>query len=211
MGKDSKEILDEVMDRKRELRRKYGIQPPPPDFELFMYRPGSPRHHYALVKGFNTWDSIAEGFRRGADKLANSVLNSGSEQDYLIYPICLLYRFYLEIRLKELLVASGQSKGISNYGHDIKKLWKDARLLVEEYSGAPPEHITAIERVIDQFHRADPRAESFRYPADKAGSPLLPDTTQVDIGQLRGIIAVMAGDLDGASTGLYERMADQDA
>ena len=198
--------LNDIMERKRKLRRQAGIFPLPANAELFEFQPGNPRHHYAVVSGLNTWDAIAEGQRLAADKLADFILKTGNEQDFLIYPILFLYRCYLETRLKEILVAASDAPSVS---HDLQKLWKQAEPLIEKYAGSPPEYIEPIGRYIDQFHEKDPNGQAFRYPTATTGNRHLPGVSEINVGLLRRVMESIAIELDAASTGLYEEGQNQ--
>ena len=193
-----------IEERKQRLREELGIHPVPEDADPFLFRPGAPRHQYAVVKGHNTWDVIAEGYRLAAEKLADAVLSMGTGQDCLVYPICFMYRCYLEIRLKELLVSAQPGIHVIGYRHDLLKLWKDAEPLVRQYSGAPTGNIDRIEPVLRRFHEIDPAGDGFRYPFSAKGARNLRLLTEIDIGELNQTMSAIAGELDGASTGLYE-------
>ena len=198
-------VLNEVVERKRELRKQAGIYPLPANAELFKFQPGSPRRHYAVVNGLNTWDAIAEGQRLGAEKLAEFILKTGNQQDFLVYPILFLYRCYLETRLKQILVAaSGGPIDAGSFSHDLQKLWKQAEPLIRRYAGSPPEYIRPIGRYIAQFHEIDPNGQAFRYPTATSGGRHLLSVSEIDVGLLRQVMESIASELDGASTGLDE-------
>ena len=42
------------------------------------------------------------GYKDAADILANRVIESGNNQDSLVYPIAFLYRQYIELQLKNI-------------------------------------------------------------------------------------------------------------
>jgi len=48
------------------------------------------------------------GFRMIADLAVQHVLDTGNDQDYLVYPIVFSYRQYLELRIKGLLGDASQ-------------------------------------------------------------------------------------------------------
>ena len=50
----------------------------------------------------------AYGYKDAADTLVAKVMMTGRHQDYLVFPICFLYRQYIELRLKEI-IRSGRS------------------------------------------------------------------------------------------------------
>ncbi len=193
-----------IEERKRQLRETLGINTIPEDVDLFSFRSGGRRHHYAVVNSSNTWDVIANGYRLAAEELAVLVLSSGNNQDELVYPICFLYRSYLETRLKELLVSAKPAIDVIKYKHDLLKLWKDAEPLVRQYSGGPIENVDRIKRCVGQFHEIDRAGDGFRYPLSAKGARNLASPTQIDIGTLRRTMETIAGELDGASTGLNE-------
>jgi hypothetical protein len=180
---NSKADDDGVRQRHCLLRQAYDIRPIPRDVDLFPTDshnrpdPHKPKAQFAVVQGLTTWDTIAEGYRKAAEQLTNHVLSLGADQDFFIYPICFLYRCYLELRLKEILISSGQSANdITQYNHDLLKLWKAARSTVESFLGGPDrdDDIEQIENYIKQWNDIDTKAQGFRYPVSKTqGEELL--------------------------------------
>lgn len=70
----------------------------------------------SLFSGDNDWkanaclnwspDSLGlyiEGYREAADKLVHDVVESGTNQDILVFPISFLYRQYIELQLKHII------------------------------------------------------------------------------------------------------------
>ena len=44
-----------------------------------------------------------EGYREAADKLVHAVVETGTNQDTLVFPISFLYRQYIELQLKHII------------------------------------------------------------------------------------------------------------
>ncbi|MCJ7492585.1 MAG: hypothetical protein MUP15_10635, partial [Dehalococcoidia bacterium] len=124
------------------------------------------------------WDAYAEGFKTAADQLVQDLLdNRVWPIDVLLYPVAFLYRQYLELRLKELIVVSGRLLGLSRevpIHHDLMSLWKDVRPRLEQiwFSRSNKMDNDAIEDGLHQFCDADPGSYSFRYPVDRHGNPV---------------------------------------
>jgi hypothetical protein len=54
------------------------------------------------------WDAYASGYLAAANLLVETILEKEQRADTLIYPAALLYRHYLELRLKEIIVQGGE-------------------------------------------------------------------------------------------------------
>ena len=50
------------------------------------------------------------GYKHAADNLVAQIVNGDPYQDALVFPICFLYRQYIELRLKEI-IKSGDNWG----------------------------------------------------------------------------------------------------
>ena len=76
-----------------------------------------------------------DGYRKAADALAHKVVESGCDQDILVYPIAFLYRQYIELQLKHIIK---ESRGLLSEGsgfpehHKIRDLWHVANGLMKK-------------------------------------------------------------------------------
>lgn len=200
-------MIQDFENRQNQLRKQLGIPELPKGIHLFTV--GPVRHHNAVVKGLNTWDAVAEGYKRAATLTVNQVLKKRSFQDFLVYPICFLYRNYLEVRLKELigsgLALSSRAANVAGYNHNLQELWKDARDLIKECLDPSEDILDSIGGYIGQFHQVDCSSDGFRYPVDTTGNPNLRDLHQIDLGTLKKVMEAVASELDGFSTGLDKK------
>lgn len=133
------------------------------------------------------WGLYASGFKWSADMLVDS-----SEKEELIsrvYPIMFLYRHYLELKLKEILVifkdclAIGES--MNKYlTHDLLSLWKTVRRLLDKqccFADDWKQACESIDNLIKRHNRMDKDSYNFRYPFDKNGISSLHNLSNLDI------------------------------
>jgi hypothetical protein len=127
----------------------------------------------------------AMGFRRSAEILVDHVRTHQSDQDVLIFPIANNWRHCLELQLKTLAVslrALCDEPRVTPLGHDLMKLWREARAgVVRVHPEEPTDAFEHAERVLGQLHSLDPDGQNFRYHRRADGSLALPDVDRLDI------------------------------
>jgi len=108
--------------------------------------------------------------------------------DLVAFPIAFLYRHYLELSLKALIMDAGclldrpQDPG---HSHALLDLWRKLRPLLEEISpGESPGFLDRSEQLISEFETLDLGSYSFRYPVDKKRNPSLPSGTGLNVRQM---------------------------
>ena len=129
----------------------------------------------------NAWLSIykgkfspyADGYREGAKALAKDCVEDRGLNDILIYPIVFLYRQYIELRLKEIIIGlrycNGQERTFPQ-NHKIDNLWNTMKSdYVACGESVDSEDFQHAERLITEFCQVDPLATGFRYPINKEG------------------------------------------
>jgi hypothetical protein len=101
--------------------------------------------------------------------------------DDLVLPIVFLYRHYVELILKDLLIEGNKKYGkISNSKyiekildtHDIGYLWQELKALLFEPADRS-EYVEALGACLFEFSNVDDRSMAFRYPVDKKNNPFL--------------------------------------
>jgi hypothetical protein len=149
-----------------------------------------------------------EGYREAADKLVHDVVNSGTNQDILVFPISFLYRHYIELQLKHIIRESRifLEEGASfPEHHRIDDLWNTANSLmariIKDHDKSINDYITkvdiqAIKTIITEFARVDPESFSFRYPKDKKGARNLVGIQYINLRKLQGQMEVLKAKLD---------------
>jgi hypothetical protein len=161
-------------------------------------------------------DFHAAGYRQATEVLLRRFLDdpegTAGERDSLVLPILFLFRHYLELRLKDIIVygqlLSGQQVQWRK-GHKLESLWKEAQKLCSGLygSGVPPEFLKVAECVMD-LRQLDPNSESFRYPRDKNGRPVFKHLV-VGLQALHATVVSIGDCLDGISMDMSVRAQNQ--
>ncbi len=159
----------------------------------------------ALNFGYDEpWGPIAEGFKRLGDLGVASVEETGHGHDYLVYPILFSYRHFIELSLKEIIRSARlllDKQGSVPETHNLANLWNTAQpLLMEIEQGGAPTY-KDVRACLGRFDELDPTSEAFRYPVKRSGENALPDDLHnLDLGQVREVIANLAAFLDAVAT-----------
>lgn len=135
----------------------------------------------------NHFFGYALAYKEGADRLVEALAEDGYSQHELVLPVVFLYRHYLELHLKELIIegrkALGQPADAIPTGHNIFKLWNELKPILAQIQAKPydlrKEELLAVEACIKEFSEVDERSEAFRYPVNKDGKPLLGKNTRL--------------------------------
>lgn len=154
----------------------FGNSPPPRKTDV-LFGAGEDSEANACVNYGCPADAYRKGYRRGALQLTEQVLETGSDQDLLIYPIVYLYRHHVELVLKSIIsIASklldrelSESDSEAMGHHGLQRLWAAAKPLLNPVCEAagnspfPSEDLEGIDSYIQQVHKYDPGGASFRY------------------------------------------------
>ena len=131
------------------------------------------------------YDLYAQGYKKAVDILVEHVRDFGRSQDTLVYPIVFLSRQYLELKFKFLLMQLSTLLGtqpVRRKGHDLVRLWNGcADLICRAKLDGADSLIGTVKSYIEEFHEADPRSQSFRYPDEVDGNPSLPGIAYIEI------------------------------
>lgn len=129
----------------------------------------------------------ALAYKEGADRLVEALEEDGYSDHKLVLPIIFLYRHYLELHLKDLILegrkALGQPAGTIPTGHNIFKLWDKLKPILAQIQAKSGPIIRgeqdAVEAYIKELTEIDERSEAFRYPVSTEGKPLLQENAQL--------------------------------
>jgi hypothetical protein len=130
----------------------------------------------------------SKGYLSGAGHLVRKVIDTGTEQDVLVYPIVFLYRHHIELSLKALLrgisytidhtLTANEKKHLND--HKLDKLWQDIRPKISVMCEAagwdclPNSDLEGVDSYIRQISALDPNSYTFRYMRNKQGEISLP-------------------------------------
>lgn len=157
------------------------------------------------------WTIYAIGYKDAADILVEHIAKTKRQQDTLIYPIIFLYRQYLELALKDLILEGRKLLDDPDplpKTHRIDELWRLCDRLLEQISpGDSADSRKEIGRLIEEFAQVDPLSMSFRYPEDKDGNPTLPGLTNINMRNVREVTGKISVILEGAGAMIYESLS----
>jgi hypothetical protein len=106
------------------------------------------RHEARLDMTTADFDGYALSYYEAAQKVIDaSLLEFKHWPDLAFFPAAFLYRHYLELKLKQILLCWDREPK----GHDLEKLWVDVRELVGRF-WPNSEELEAAEKCILSFH-----------------------------------------------------------
>ena len=134
--------------------------------------------------------------------MAEYINNENRDQDFLVFPIVFVYRQYLELRLKKLIIDFRKlCDEIPEFPkvHDLNTLWTECKRLLEKQEPKVEKNdLEAVSECIQQFCELDPRSEAFRYPINQNGDKLLPsDLKYINIRNLAEIMEKLSYFFEG--------------
>ena len=153
--------------------------------------------------GPDTMSLYIEGYRKAADKLVDEAVESGTNQDILVFPISFLYRQYIELQLKQIISESNiflDEGATFPQHHKINDLWKKAYSLMnritKDHDNTIKDYITnkdvqGIKKIITEFVKIDPDSFSFRYPKDKKGNKNLEGIKYINLRKLHDQMKIL--------------------
>jgi hypothetical protein len=143
------------------------------------------------------------GYKEAGDRLVRSLIENSRHIDLVIFPTVFLYRQYLELRLKQLLIEGGRLLerhfAIPKH-HRLDTLWYDCKKLLKQIEpNMPDQEVMALEVCIIGFSTIDLISMAFRYHIDTHDNPSLPsDLKYINIRNLAQIMAKIHSFLDAA-------------
>lgn len=155
----------------------------------------------------DAWLWYVSGYWKAANVIVAHVVETGRDQDHLIYPFLMCWRHYVEIQLKTLIIL------LRTYRrepvelpktHKIDHLWRLARPLLAASRLGDETELANVGRVLTQLQELDPTSEHFRYPVRNDGSETLPTLGKVHMRCFHEAMEGVANFFDGSDTGLRE-------
>ena len=216
MGDDEQEERDSGMRLPPEIEEATLLtEYPQPSEAIDLLADSGNRDHQVLIGGrYCNFDTYCHGFLRAANVVVDSIVKprtQGTWSDYSAfgessgYAALYLYRHWLELRLKELILACGsRPRNI----HSIDGLWRRFKELDKRGCDNATDEGRLADRVADttigQFDHVDRDAQAFRYPTDTEGNQIAAPRLCLDLVQLKETMGWLNLYLEGWSTCLYE-------
>jgi hypothetical protein len=144
--------------------------------------PDNPPQRHAL---------ILSGYFRAAHALVDHCSTNTYERQTMIYPILFCYRHALEMAMKGIVGSYGHRFGISlpEPDHNLWQLWRTCRAIFNQIDNESAAVGTStVEKLLKEFHHLDTRAEAFRYPKKKDGTPIPLPNIAIDLINLRQVM-----------------------
>jgi hypothetical protein len=167
-----------------------------------------PRGRWDAVEvptGASQWYRMATGYKEAADRLV-AASDAAYRRHTLGGPILFLYRHYVELHLKSLLLDAGELLDDPQNvppKHYLRTLWDRVRALLLKISPGSDEQgpwFSRADDIIAELDALDATSFAFRYPVDKDGNPSLQEPAFFDPAVVAAVIAELHILLDGAST-----------
>lgn len=160
-----------------------------------------------IPTGEENWYRLAESYKHAGDRLAGLTKDSFSFA-MLGAPTLFLYRHYIELHLKSLLIDAGELLDNPQAilpKHYLLSLWDRVRkLLITISPESAGEWFDRANQVIADFDALDSSSFAFRYPVDTSGKPPLPSPLYIDTRVARRVVAELHILLSGASSQIAE-------
>ena len=172
------------------------LPPPKKSDVLFGFSSRDPWSNACVNTEWQPDSFYALGYREGAQRLANHVLETHSDQDTLIFPIVFLYRHHLELALKRIVQITAIVSDVPLTGseaqrlfgrHELDQLWAQVkqrlRSAYEKANLELPDRsaIEGADSYIRQVSGVDPKSQAFRYPVSSKGAPHLRGIRHINI------------------------------
>ncbi len=163
-----------------------------------------------------SWDSLltyALGYKEAANSVVDSVKARNIAPDLAVYPVCFLYRHYIELMLKGLIRLGNQLLSRTAEfpkHHSLRELWEACRPLLEDACQEGDQADTqTVEACIREFASLDPSGEAFRYGEDKSGNPSFNERTQFSLTNMRDVMNRLSGFFEGSYDYMHELLQYQ--
>jgi hypothetical protein len=171
-----------------------------------------------IPTSFYALEAYATGYLQAATYLGRGLNRSRSRggprltPDFCIYPLVFLWRHYLELRMKELLISLSalyDEKRPTLTMHDLGTLWGRLRPLIERNRSASQADLRRAHRIVREFAKKDPTSESFRYQEDKKGNRSLADVSLINIPNVNAKMKDISAILEAVSSSVSVQLEDK--
>jgi hypothetical protein len=140
---------------------------------------------------------IWDGYMSAGEALVEDSRRNPQTRHFLIYPILFIYRHALELAMKWILTMYGGYGANSIAHHDLWRLWKLCREVVEA-TGDHDGSADIVEAIVKEMHDLDKLALSFRYGIDKNNQPPKLPEGLYDPENIRDVMTGVGHFFDGA-------------
>jgi hypothetical protein len=159
------------------------------------------------VSGEQGWPSYEQGYLMAAQQILARIAETGSDQDFLVYPLVFLYRQYLELQLK-LVIHLGRElyggRGAPMNTHSLTALWDVAVGYIHRTWPDDTQNTTPIRADLEEFDSLDRGSYAFRYPIGTTQEPSLPENlTRFNVATFARRTEEIGEYIESASEGMW--------
>jgi hypothetical protein len=134
--------------------------------------------------------AYSQGYRIAAQAMAQRAREASRwEAGFLVFPVAFLYRHYVELMLKSLIVTGSfladkeltpVDKGHLSQ-HRLDLLWNILKPLIMSQDSLSRDDIEGMGHYIIELNKVDPRSQSFRYALSSREEPSLDSIPYINI------------------------------
>lgn len=165
--------------------------------------------HIAWGDGDAQFYAYITGYKESADMLIKRAIDSKDTHilDTTFFPICFLYRQYIELALKEIYLKFSDSnkkkKMRSINTHNLLAIWNKVRsIIINYFPDDDKETLDAVEDYISQFTNEDKGSFAFRYPMTKDLKLIHENERRINIVNLAERMSELASFFSAVSMGM---------
>jgi hypothetical protein len=140
----------------------------------------------------------ADGYKRAGDTVVQNLL--GSDKQVLVFPVCYLYRHYLELMIKGLTLLANvilSKEAVYSTHHKLMDLWAVCRPMLEKaMPQCSSEGFSSVGKCVEGFASFDFEGEFFRYPENRSRGPWQQSVERINLQGMRDAVSNAAELLD---------------
>lgn len=153
------------------------------------------------------------GYKAAADNLIEDALSSKdiSKLDTFVFPAIFLYRHYIELTLKDLIITLAdlnreeKIQMLKKYSHNLDVLWKDFVKVSLDITGeANDVALNTVGKYVQEFHCIDKGSVSFRYPFTKELELIFGNEKRINLRHLKERMEEIEMFFVGAGNYMYD-------
>jgi hypothetical protein len=169
------------------------------------------------------WIRLTVEYQEAVNLLVDHMVKT-KKRNFLVFPTIFLFRHYIELSLKEIIINNWEYLDISKpfpSGHSIDYLWKICRECLDKVdadidpgiisSEERKKQLDDLEADLKKFSEIDPDSEHFRYPVDKKGNAIeINEKLLIEVlRELPEMTQRISENLDGIGSGIQAILQDK--
>jgi hypothetical protein len=160
------------------------------------------------------WHMYPDGYKQAADMVVDAMSGEPAE-DILILPTVFMYRHYVELKLKDIIIQldklSGTRMDPRDFGHQLLSLWSYLKdhLNCIRIECPDKELLPALTQLIGELSNLDPDSMHFRYATDKQRLNEMPMPRCLDMAHFKETMEKIKSGLDYIEAGIDAEREDR--